>query len=398
MIEPYGGKLVERILPKDDFKSHVLEPKTKKIVLRHSEQIHLINIATGCYSPLKGFMTKEEYRTVLTESCLPSGLNWTIPIILTINKKESSSFRIGDSVILVDTKKKPIGILSVNSVFQVECCNDAMYLFGTRDKRHPGVKHFCDNCSVGIGGNVYLAEEAIPSLRYYQTPSAIRTHIMNSEFKTITAFSTRNICHIGHEYLHHIAFELTDALGINVITGAQIKGKFLPDVVFDTYEYLIDKYYPKNRVFMINFRIPPLYGGPREAFHQALMLQNMGFSHFIVGRDHAGIGDYYDKYESQEIFEELTDLDIHILAFSEPRYCKICGKVTTERSCKHKGNQVEKLNGRDARSLLLEKDFNELAYIMRNDLLKYITRTIDRNIKVDGHKVTKNEIRKILFY
>ena len=398
MHDPYGGKLVNRILPDKIFAERVRYSSGKSISLNLNKQTDLINIATGCYSPLEGFMTEEEYFNVLNHSCLPTGLNWTVPIILPTEKKNQSDFRIGEKIALTNQEGSNIGLLSVKSIYRLNFKKDAKKIFGTSDETHPGVINFFENPSLCLGGDIFLIEKAIPSHRYYATPKAVRDYFSKKGFKTVTAFSTRNICHLGHEHLHHFALEATEALGINVITGAHIKGKFRSEVIFDTYEYLLETYYPKDRVFLNNMRIPPLYAGPKEAFHQALMLQNIGFTHFIVGRDHAGIEDYYPKYGSQKIFEKHTNLDIEILAFSEPRYCTVCGKVTTEKSCRHKGKQVKKLSGRDVKSLLLEEEFKKLSYSMRDDLLEYITKSMNRNIESPGYRVRKNGVREILLY
>ena len=368
MITPYGGKLVDRILPDKVFEERFCDSFGSYIVLGDDDLIHLSNLVTGCYSPLTGFMTEIEYRSILINTKLPSGLAWTIPIVLNIPEPIKKNIVLGQSLALRDKNQRIVGVINVKSLFSVNFEEHAKLIFGTLDRSHPGVRNFNSKASHCIGGDVFMPEGSLPKFRYYNTPSKNRIWLEENKFKTITAFSTRNICHVGHEHLHGIALELTDALGIAVITGAQVKGSFRSDIVFETYKYLGETYYPTNRVFLNNLRIPPIYAGPKEAFLQALMLQNMGFTHFIVGRDHAGVGNYYPKYGSQKIFDNLTDLGISILTISEPRYCKKCRKVTTEKSCQHTGENVTELNGRDLRKHLLEQQFNKTRNYLRTDL------------------------------
>jgi sulfate adenylyltransferase len=197
------------------------------------------------------------------------------------------------------------------------------------------------------------------------SPNTLRDKLAK---ENVAAFSTRNIGHIGHEYLHLRALDSIAELGINVITGAQYKGSFLPDVIFDVYQEAIATFYPKGRVHINNLRIPPIYGGPKETYLQATMLQNLGYTHFIIGRDHAGVGGYYDKYASQKIFESLRDLNITIIKSPGPRFCLKCMKVNTENDCQHSGIEIRELNGRDVRRCLVERRFDDLKNIVRPEV------------------------------
>jgi len=385
MIVPYGGKLIDHVLSDSTFENRLRETENKKIILNKDDLVNLANLTTGCYSPLTGFMTEEEYLSVLYDVCLPEGLSWTLPIILTISDKED--INPGESLLLLDQQSKTAGLLTVKSTFRIDFKEYTKQIFGTSDEQHPGVQHLYKKNAFCVGGEVFIPESAVPSHRHFNTPKRNRRRLQAGKYKTVTAFSTRNICHIGHKHLHAIALELTDALGINVITGAQVKGHFISDVVFDSYEYLLENYYKPEIVFLNNLRIPPFYAGPKEAFMQALMLQNLGFSHFIVGRDHAGIGGYYPKYASQKIFEELNDLSIRILSISEPRYCNVCERVTTEKGCRHAGRQVRKLNGRDVRKCLLDRRYDDLRNILGPNLQLFITKMFEQRMnREEGHK------------
>ena len=395
MNSPYGGKLVDRILPDKVFEERFCNSFGSYIILGNDDLIHFSNLATGCYSPLTGFMTEKEYLSVLINTKLPSGLNWTLPITLHVPELIKKDIVLGQSLALRDKNRCVVGVIIVKSLFRVHFEEHAEKMFGTLDESHPGVRNFNSKASHCIGGDVFMAEGSLPRFRYYNTPRKNRIWLEENKFKTITAFSTRNICHVGHEHLHGIALELTDALGIAVITGAQVKGSFRSEVIFDTYKYLMDMYYPANRVFLNNLIIPPIYAGPKEAFLQALMLQNMGFTHFIVGRDHAGVGNYYPKYGSQKIFDKLTDLGINILTISEPRYCKKCRKVTTEKSCQHTGEHVTELNGRDLRKHLLEQQFDKTRNYLRTDLHNFVVQMCKKNEELNFDQVKDNLAKKL---
>jgi sulfate adenylyltransferase len=384
-IPPYGGTLISRVVDEAQWKKVLAAASTHSVQLPDEDQINLFNLATGCYSPLTGFMTEQEYAEVLGRNKLPLGVDWTIPVLLRVDRILAGTLKIGDMVALHDQSQHTLAMLEVESIFSIDTEQYCAKVFGTTSSEHPGVQDCLRKPVTCLGGTIHLPASSIPSLRHFQSPVALRAWLDASGKETVTAFSTRNVCHLGHEYLHTLALEITDMLGINVITGAQVKGNFLSDVIFDTYEYLVEHYYPRNKVFLQNLRIPPIYAGPREAFLQATVLQNLGFTHFIVGRDHAGTGNYYGRYASQEIFRDLKDLDIKILPISEPRFCKVCRKITTDRSCRHAGTDVTLINGRDVRRFLLEKRYAELSNIVREDLQRYLTGLVEEHIDRSSH-------------
>jgi sulfate adenylyltransferase len=396
LIEPYGGALVDRCTSDKEWTRHLNAAGDREILLKHEDQINVINIVTGSYSPLTGFMTEQEYGQVVADSKLPSGLDWTIPILLPVLTETLDGLTPGASVILSKKQGHPLAVMEVESIFEIDREKHNLSVFGTDSTEHPGVQDCLRKSRVCLGGQLHAHPSVVPDFRYFYPPRELRGKLESTGQKTFTAFSTRNICHVGHEYLHTIALEITDKVGINVITGAQVKGNFLPDVVFDTYEYLIDRYYPVDKVFLNNLRLPPIYAGPKEAFLQAIMLQNSGYTHFIVGRDHAGIGSFYPRYGAQQIFKELDSLSIEILPISEPRYCKVCGKITTENSCRHTGADIAALNGRDVRRFLLEKRYAELKNILREDLQKFLTGLFEEQV-ADDSELKLKEPRRIFY-
>lgn len=396
LITPYGGGLVNRLVGDEEWQMRIAAAGGREISLSHEDQINLVNIVTGCYSPLSGFMTEPEYRQVTGRNKLPSGLDWTIPVLLRVEKAVLDNLSMGAPVALKDQAGQPMAVMDLESVFTLDRNEHNLQVFGTDSREHPGVQDCLRKSDLCVGGNILAPRSSLSGFRYFRHPEELRSWFESTGHSTFTAFSTRNICHVGHEYLHTLAMEITNRLGINVITGAQVKGNFLPDVIFDTYEYLVEHYYPEDRVFINNLRLPPIYAGPKEAFLQATMLQNLGFTHFIVGRDHAGIGSYYPRYGSQQIFSDLRDLSIQILPISEPRYCKVCRKITTENSCRHAGSDVAALNGRDVRRFLLEKRYTELRNIVREDLQKFLTGLFEE--QVAGEPELKLKETRPIFY
>jgi sulfate adenylyltransferase len=396
-IVPYGGQLIDRLIPDGDLGRHMEGRRQFDITLSHENIVNLTNIATGCFSPLTGFMIEAECRGVIENCRLPNGLDWTVPILLTVPLDLSDNLSLGDSLILKREDGETLACMHVESLFAFDCQEYCQAVFGTTSKSHPGVQDIMAKNTICAGGPVFVDGQKLEELRHFNSPVLLRERMSVAGSDTAIAFSTRNMCHLGHEYLHNIALETGDLLGINVITGAQVKGSFLPDVIFDTYEYLVDNFYPKGRVILNNLRLPPIYAGPKEAFLQATVLQNLGFTHFIIGRDHAGIGDFYPKYGSQEIFNGLKGLDITIMAISEPRFCKICDKITTERGCQHTGNDVKQLNGREVRRYLLEKRYDELEAVFRPELRDHVVQLFEEHADSDGDELAMRATRQIFF-
>ena len=397
LIPPYGGVLINRIVPDEQWREPIAGAGRKAMVLSHDDLIHLFNIASGCYSPLTGFMTEQEYQQVIHQNKLPLGLDWTIPILLHVETLRADELSPGTTLVLLAADLKAIGTITIESVFSVDKEAYCTRVFGTTSSEHPGVQDVSRKSGLCVGGPVSVAASGLPDLRYYRRPVENRAWLESTRGKSFTAFSTRNVCHLGHEYLHTLALEVTDVLGINVITGAQVKGSFLPDVIFDTYEHLINHYYPAGRVFLNNLRIPPIYGGPKEAFLQATILQNLGFTHFIVGRDHAGIGSFYARYASQQIFEQLTALAIQIMPISEPRFCSVCQRISTERSCRHRDQEIRELNGKDVRRFLLEKRYNELEKLLPAGLRSFLIEMFEERVDIKESTLQLKGARPILY-
>ena len=399
IVPPYGNVLVNRYIGQDKLRQELALPSSLPVVLGEDDLINLVNLASGCYSPLCGFMTEEEYGSVICYQRLPSGIAWTVPILLHIADLSADALNRTDTLVLLDPDNSTVGNLQVESVFSIELEDHLQRVYGTKSGRHPGVQKASCRSTLCVGGEVRMSKrylEAMNSIPHFHTPEVHRSKLEGTSRRTFTAFSTRNVCHLGHEHLHKLALMRTDILGINVITGAQTHGSFLADVVFETYEYLIHNFYATGAVLLNNLRLPPIYAGPKEAFLQAIVLQNLGFTHFIVGRDHAGVGNFYGKYAAQEMCCELSGLSIEIVAIPEPRYCGDCGQVTTEKRCQKCGSELHELNGRDVRKCLLEKRYSDLNCIVRPEMRQYLTGMFEVKADMSGLKTRLDEPRQIL--
>ena len=333
--KPHGGKLVNR----------VAEGKQREILLEESKEIPKItvdedtavdveNIAYGVYSPLEGFMTKNEFENVLSEMRLPNDIPWTLPIVLDVKGK--LSFKEGDDITIQYRSDEPLAIMRVEEIYGYKKEEFALKVFKTKDSSHPGVARVYGMGDLLIGGKITLIGKiSNPYERYTLHPAETRILFKEKGWRTIAGFQTRNAPHVGHEYIQKTALAFVDGVFINPVIGRKKKGDFRDDVILAAYDTLIKNYYNRDTVVMSILRYEMRYAGPREAIFHAIVRKNFGCTHFIVGRDHAGVGNYYGPYEAQEIFKEFPDLGITPLFFREFFYCKLCGGISNEKTCPH---------------------------------------------------------------
>jgi len=302
----------------------------------------LINIEVGLFAPLKGFMDSKDYKSVVDDMKLSDGTVFTIPITLEIDDINLIKKDKEDLIY----KGKKIGEIEIEDIYKVEE-KDILKVYKTLDPNHPGVKKELSRSKYRVGGKTKVIDKTL--LKNALNPN--ETKKIFSKYTTITGFQTRNIPHRAHEYLHRLALEFTDALFINPLVGWKKKGDFSEKAVEIGYKALIDNYYKGLNVYFKTLKTPMRYAGPREAIFHAIIRKNLGCTHFIIGRDHAGVGNYYGKYEAQELAKELQkDLDITILTFKEPFYCPKCDMIVSENCCKHEN--VEKISGTKIRQML----------------------------------------------
>lgn len=354
MIKPHGGMLIDRTL-KGVKKAYFLKKARKyyhiKLTLEQIQEV--TNIATGVFSPLKGFHTRIELRSVLDKKRLPDGTPWTIPIVLDIPKWVFSDVKNHKHLVLVDTKGKIMAAMTVKDIYRYDKKNFAEQVYDTLDRTHPGVAKVMAMGDYLIGGPIELINEPDYIFkRYTLTPQQTREEFRKRGWETVVAFQTRNVPHIGHEYIQKTALSYIDGLFINPVIGRKKKGDFKDKVILDSYEVLIKNYYPKKHVFMSVLQMQMRYAGPCEAIHHAIIRKNFGCTHIIIGRDHAGVGNFYHPFAAHTIFKGFPDLEIKPIFFGSFFECKKCGGMANDKTCPHKGKDIIHFSGTKIRNLL----------------------------------------------
>jgi len=311
------------------------------------------NIAFGVFSPLEGFMAQREYQSVLNQMRLPSDLPWPIPIILDAEKGEAERLKIGQDVILIDESDQPIALLHLEEKYEYEKEELAERVFQTKDTAHPGVAKIINMEDVLLAGKIDLIQESpTPFYKYKLKPRETRVLFKEKGWRTVVGFQTRNTPHIGHEYVQKTALTFTDGIFVNPVIGRKKKGDFKDEVILASYEELIKNYYLKERAVVVILQMEMRYAGPREAIFHAIIRKNFGCTHIIIGRDHAGVGNYYPPYAAQDIFEEFPDLEIAPLFFKSFSFCKKCNSVVNEKTCPHPPSEHINFSGTKIREML----------------------------------------------
>ena len=360
MINPHGGKLVNKIATEEE-KEQLLE-KIKfltKIVVPDRYVSDCEMIANGGFSPLEGFMCKEDAENVINNLHLKNGLIWSIPIVLPIPQEIFDSLKIGDEVALFDKNDRPIALMVIEDKFNLDLENYCKNVFKTTDIEHPGVKVVKNAGNNFIGGEIVRLinrplREGIDE-KYYLDPSEVREIIKNKGWKRVVAFQTRNPIHRAHEYIIKVALEPMDGVMIHPLVGETKPDDIPANVRMQCYETLINNYFNKEKVNLSVLPASMHYAGPREAIHHMLMRKNYGATHMIIGRDHAGVGDYYGTYEAQEFVDKYSDeLGIQPLKFEHSFYCKKCENMASAKTCPHPKEDHVHLSGTKVRAMLRE--------------------------------------------
>lgn len=353
-IAPHGGTLVNRVLVGEERQAALEQARAlPSLTLGPSNISDLELIATGGYSPLTGFMGQGDYLSSLRHMRLTSGLPWSLPITLRVQ----TATRIGERVALRAPDGAVLGVLEVRDVFTHPKEEEARLVYGTTERDHPGVAHVYAQGDTMLGGDVWLLNRSAPPFPELAfDPADTRRYFTERGWRTVVGFQTRNPVHRAHEYIQKAALEIVDGLLLHPLVG-QTKDDDIPaDVRVRSYRVLIERYYPRDRVLLAAFPASMRYAGPREAIFHALVRKNYGCTHFVVGRDHAGVGGgrYYTPHAAQQIFDEFRpdELGIQPLRFEHTFYCRNCGGMASAKTCPHDAASHVILSGTKVRELL----------------------------------------------
>ncbi len=355
LVEPHGGALVDRTGERpDDLGSLPV------VTLTSREVSDLDMLASGALSPLEGFMGRDDYERVVEDMHLANGLPWALPVCLAVEAAPD-----GDRVALADEEGRPLAVLEVDEVYEYDKEREAENCFRTTDDAHPGVARLYAQHPLYLAGRVTVFERPEPSFpELAKDPADTRKEFEERGWQTVVGFQTRNPIHRAHEYLTKVALETVDGLLIHPLVG-DTKSDDVPAAArVECYRVLVDNYYPHDHVLVSAFPAAMRYAGPREAVWHAICRKNYGCSHFIVGRDHAGVGDYYGTYDAHHIFDqfEAHELDIEPMFFDHSFFCRLCGSMATSKTCPHDPPNHVFLSGTKVREMLAAGDLPPVEF------------------------------------
>ena len=354
-----------------------------KYFLNEEQLQDSINLANGLFYPLDGFMISSDYHNVLKNMQLNNNHIWTIPITLDVDV-ETYKLCFGSSRLYLYFNNECIGHIIIKEVFIVNQEKDVLKIFKTSDINHPGVKKELSKNKYRVGGKVKITKLSL--LNNNLNPSKTKKFFKKKQWEKIAGFQTRNPIHRGHEYLHRIALEVCDGLFINPLIGWKKKDDFSEIAVSEGYKSMFEKYYLGLNIYFETLKTPMRYAGPREAIFHAIIRRNLGCTHFIIGRDHAGVGDYYQKYEAHHLAKEIiknNNLGIELLLLREPFYCHKCEQIVSDKTCNHTSKFIVKISGTKIRKLL-KKNQRPNEFYMRKEVA-------DRIIKLKNNKFILND-------
>ncbi len=365
-INPHGGKLVNRLTKEDP--SGLFSISISQDLANDVE-----NIADGIFSPLEGFLGQDDFERVISKGRLSNEIAWTIPTVLDVNEETSKKMKDASDVLLKNPDGTGIAILHVEESFSFDKEKMAQGVYGTTDIKHLGVTKTNSMNDILIGGKIdFIQRPDDTEIRKHRmTPLQTRKAFHDAGWKTIVAFQTRNPPHVAHEMLQKTAITTRDGVFVNPLIGKKKSGDFVDDVIVKCYESLIENYYPKNRCHLATLHTEMKYAGPKEAIHHAIMRQNYGCTHIIIGRDHAGVGNYYDPFAAHKIFDNYPDLEITPVFFPAFFYCKKCLTFTNQKACPHDAESREQISGTKLRQMIQEGKAPS-EYILRPEVAKII--------------------------
>lgn len=355
-ILPHGGVLVNCFAREDQLES--LQETCRTIPsLKVSRRVlcDLEMLAIGAFSPFKGFVGKKDYDSIINNMRLTSGIVWTIPITLQIKEEEYKELKNKKRIALKNEKSEIVAVLNVEEVYKVDLEQEALQVYKTTDVKHPAVKYLFNAGEYCISGEVEVLKHTLDEFLDYNLGCAkTRMVFKEKKWKRVVAFQTRNPVHRAHEYLLKVALEVVDGLLLHPTMGETKDDDIPQDVRMRCYETILQKYFPRERTLLVVMPASMRYGGPREAVLHAIIRKNYGCTHFIVGRDHAGVGNYYGTYDAQKIFDEFKPEEIGItpLFFEHTFYCRGCEGMSSYKTCPHDASHHLILSGTKVREML----------------------------------------------
>ncbi|MCR4378756.1 MAG: sulfate adenylyltransferase [Rhodospirillales bacterium] len=363
LVQPHGGKGLKPLLaPATERAAEVARAKKlKQILMSSKETSDVLMLSMGAYTPLDGFMGRDDWHSVCADMKLKNGLFWPIPITLTADQALADSIGAGEEVALVDEESGTVmAIMQVNEKFALSDADkafEAQHVYTTTDVKHPGVQKVNEQKAVALAGPISVIDEgAFPSqfADLYQRPAEARAAFTEKGWSKVAAFQTRNPMHRSHEYLAKIAIEVTDGVYIHQVLGKLKAGDIPAETRTKAIQAMIDGYFVPGTVIQAGYPIEMRYAGPREALFHALIRQNFGCSHLIVGRDHAGVGDYYGPFDAQHIFDKLWPgaLETVPLKIDITFYCSKCMGMATAKTCPHDKQYQVNISGTKQREML----------------------------------------------
>ncbi|MDQ6643083.1 MAG: sulfate adenylyltransferase [Chloroflexota bacterium] len=356
LITPHGGELVINMA--SDAERAELQERARglsEVLVGSRQMADLEMLAIGAYSPLGGFMKRADYLGVVNDMHLENGLPWSVPITISVTSEQAANLKEGSQVALVNEHGTLQAVMLVEEKYGYDKQHEVSKVYRTTEEAHPGVKVVYQQGDVLLGGSVRVV--ALPNqafAKYRFTPTQSRQQFTERGWKRVVGFQTRNPVHRAHEYIQKCALETVDGLYLHPLVG-DTKGDDIPaDVRMRCYEVLLENYYPENRVVLGVLPAAMRYAGPREAIFHALMRKNYGCSHFIVGRDHAGVGNYYGTYDAHYIFAEFdpAKLGITPMFFDHTFFCRTCDSMASSKTCPHGNDQHVTLSGTKVRQML----------------------------------------------
>lgn len=364
LIAAHGGTLVNRFAPAPEgWQDEVY--RTLQLTPRSAADLELI--ANGAFSPLTGFLGREDYLSVVNNLRLANGLPWSIPVTLPVSREFAAELEIGQDVLLLLPDGTPTGFLTLQEKYEYDRALEAAKVYGTEEQAHPGVAALYNQGDILLAGPVSVFHRAAPAelyAPYYRDPAQTRRLFEERGWKQVVAFQTRNPVHRAHEYIQKVALEGVDGLLLHPLVGETKSDDIPAEVRLRCYEVLLRDYYPADRALLSLYPAFMRYAGPREAIFHALVRKNYGCSHIIIGRDHAGVGNYYGTYAAQQIFGQFEpdELGIKPLFFENSFFCKVCGNMASAKTCPHPDSDHLTLSGTRVRQLLAAGEYPPVEF------------------------------------